>query len=116
MSDPASPAGEISIVLSTMPTAEAAGSLVRQLLEERLIACGNVVPAVTSLYRWEGEVVAENEVLVLLKTPRENVARLFERIARIHPYEVPELVAVPVDAVSCAYGRWVRRETIEVNA
>lgn len=108
--------GGISVVVTTLPSADAADALIRQLLEERLVACGNVAPGLTSLYRWKGEVVTEREVLVLLKAPAERLDALFERIGQLHPYEVPELVALPVEAVSSAYGRWVRQETIEVNA
>jgi periplasmic divalent cation tolerance protein len=109
-------AGELVVVLTTVPEPEAAARLLRELVEARLIACGNVVPGLTSIYRWQGEVVAESETMLVMKTPRELVGPLFERIGQLHPYELPELVALPVEAVSTAYCRWVRRETIEVNA
>ncbi|HET8657242.1 MAG TPA: divalent-cation tolerance protein CutA [Longimicrobiaceae bacterium] len=112
----AATAGEIVVVLTTVPEPEAAARLLRELVQARLIACGSVVPGLTSIYRWQDEVVAESETMLVMKTPRELVAPLFERIGQLHPYELPELVALPVEAVSTAYCRWVRRETIEVNA
>lgn len=107
---------ELVVVLTTTPDMGAAEALVEVLVEERLIACGNLVPGLVSVFRWQGKVSREGEVLILMKTTREGVGRLFERVTALHPYEVPELVALPVEAVSDAYCRWVRRETIEVNA
>lgn len=108
--------GELALVLSTLPDASAAEGLVARLVEERLIACGNLLPGVVSIFRWEGKVQREQEVLVVMKTPRSHVERLFRRIGELHPYEVPEIVSLSADAVSSAYVRWVRQETIEVNA
>lgn len=101
----------VAVVLTTLATVEQAEALARQLVEERLIACGNLVPGLTSLYRWDGAVACEAEVLLMMKTPTARVEQLFERVAQLHPYELPELVALPVDAVSAAYGRWVQNET-----
>jgi periplasmic divalent cation tolerance protein len=109
-------ASELALVLSTLPDRAAAERLVAQLVEERLIACGNLLPGVVSIFRWSDAVQREEEVLVLMKTPPSLVERLFQRIAELHPYEVPELVSLSVDAVSNAYCRWVRQETIEVSA
>jgi periplasmic divalent cation tolerance protein len=109
-------AGELVVVLTTLADGESAERLVHRLLDERLIACGNLVPGITSLYRWQGGVERASEVLVLLKTRRELVAPLFSRAAELHPYEVPELVALPVNAVSPAYEGWVKQETNEVSA
>lgn len=105
----------VSLVLSTAPDRETGERLVRTLVEERRIACGNLIPGLLSLYRWEGEVAREEEVLLLLKTRAESVASLFARLAELHPYDVPELVELPVSAVSHAYRRWVIEST-EVNA
>jgi periplasmic divalent cation tolerance protein len=106
----------LTLVLTTVPDLDAGERLVRQLVEERLAACGNLIPGLVSIYRWGGEVAREGELLVLLKTRASGVPALFRRVEELHPYEVPELVALPVDTVSDAYGRWVRQETIEVNA
>jgi periplasmic divalent cation tolerance protein len=104
------------LVLTTAPSAEAGTALAETLLEERLIACANLVPGLLSIYRWKGAVEREGEVLVVMKTVESRVARLFERAAQLHPYEVPELIALPVAAIAEPYGSWLRGETIEVTA
>jgi periplasmic divalent cation tolerance protein len=106
----------VSLVLTTAPDASAAERIVRALVEERLIACGNVVPGVASLFRWKGEVQREEEVLVLMKARTEALDRLFARIGELHPYEVPELLSFPVGKGSPAYCGWVVEETVEVGA
>ena len=112
---PTSTRGGLVLVLSTFADTDSAERVVRRLVQERLIACGNVIPGLTSLYRWQGEMERAAEVLVLMKAPQERVPRLFERISEIHPYEVPELLALPVDTVSRAYCEWVGQETTEVT-
>ena len=116
MSDAPRPGGDLALVLSTLPDAAAAERLVERLVEERLIACANLLPGVVSIFRWSARVQREEEVLVLMKTAPPLVERLFERISELHPYEVPEMVSLSADAVSNAYCRWVRQETIEVTA
>lgn len=105
----------ISLVLSTFPDEERARVIARQLVDERLIACGNVVSGIASIYRWEGEVKEEGEVMLLMKTRAELVPRVRERLSTLHPYDVPEVVAVQANDVAVAYRQWVRHETIEVN-
>lgn len=106
---------ELALVVSTLEDEAQARALALQLVEERLIACGNTVPGVTSIYRWEGRVEEASEVLLIMKTRATLVARLFERIAEIHPYDVPELVALRPEDVAEAYARWVLHETTEVT-
>ncbi len=101
----------IVIALSTAPDAATAERIARALVEERLIACANLVPGLTSVYRWEGQVHADPEVLLLIKTRRENVPRLKERLPELHPYRVPELVVAPVEDGLAPYCRWVMDET-----
>jgi len=98
-------------VLATVPDAEVGRRLARSLLQERLIACANLVPGVTSLYRWEGEVQEEDETLMVMKTRSELVPRLIARIPELHPYELPEVLALRVDDGLPAYRRWVLDET-----
>ena len=105
----------ISLVLTTLPDEGTAERLARRLVDERLIACGNVVPGLGSIYRWEGVTETAREVLLVMKTREELVTRLFERAAQLHPYDVPELVALRATDVADAYARWLRDETIEVN-
>jgi len=99
------------VVLVTMPTAERAAELARALVEERLAACGNVVPGLRSIYRWEGKVVDEPEVLLVLKTTAARFEALRDRVLALHPYQVPEVLALPVEAGSAAYLAWVGAET-----
>lgn len=97
----------VRLALTTAPDAESAERIVRALLDEGLVACGNIVPGVTSLYWWNGAVQRDAEVLVILKTTASASRRLVERLPSLHPYEVPELLLVPVDGGHGAYLEWV---------
>ena len=99
------------VVLVTAPGAEEAARIARALVEERLAACGNVVPGLRSIYRWEGAVHEDAEALLVLKTTRERFEALRARVLALHPYEVPEVVALPVEAGSASYLEWIVRET-----
>jgi periplasmic divalent cation tolerance protein len=105
------PHAEIAVVLASVPDLEVGRRLARSLLQERLIACANLVPGVTSLYRWEGAVQEEDEMLVVMKTRSELVPRLVARIPELHPYELPEVLALRVADGLPAYCRWVLDET-----
>jgi periplasmic divalent cation tolerance protein len=97
--------------LSTAPDAEQAERIARALVEERLVACANLVPGLTSIYRWQGAVQADAEVLLVMKTRRALVPRLKERLPALHPYDVPELVVTALVDGLDPYCRWVRDET-----
>ena len=97
--------------LTTAPSAEAAKRLVRTLVERRLIACGTVIPAAISTYWWQGAVTEEEEVVVILKTTTARWAALAAALPALHPYEVPELVALPVVGGYRPYLEWLRAET-----
>ena len=97
-------------MLMTAPGADAAEAVVRSLLDERLVACGNVLPGAVSLYRWEGAVHRDEEAVVILKTVRRLVPRVIERARALHPYEVPELLVQEVADGNPAYMRWVGEE------
>jgi len=99
------------LVLTTLPTADAAAEVAKVLVGEKLAACANILPALRSIYRWQGKVQDENEVLVLLKTQSAHFARLKARILELHPYEVPEVLAIPVERGHEAYLDWIARET-----
>lgn len=98
------------IVLSTIP-AEAARSLASTLIEERLAACVNVLPGVTSIYRWKGHVTTGEEALLVMKTAADRVAELSARVAELHPYDVPEIAVLEVCGVNAQYAHWVNVET-----
>src|SRR5437899_2253914 len=99
------------LVFTTLPSADKAAELAKALIEERLAACANLLPAIRSIYRWQGKLQDENEVLVLLKTRAEHLERLKLRILELHPYEVPEVLAVPVEAGYQPYLEWLAGET-----
>ncbi|WP_242345783.1 divalent-cation tolerance protein CutA [Anaeromyxobacter terrae] len=99
------------VVLVTTPSAEKAAEIARALVEERLAACGNVVPAVRSIYRWEGKVQDDAEALLLLKTTRARFEALRERVLALHPYDVPEVIALSVEAGSAPYLAWIAGAT-----
>jgi periplasmic divalent cation tolerance protein len=97
------------VVLVTVPSAEKAVELARAVVEERLAACGNVLPGVRSVYRWQGAVQEDGEALLILKTQRERFPALRDRILALHPYEVPEVIALPIEAGSAAYLDWIAK-------
>lgn len=99
------------MALSTAPDAWHAERIARALVDERLIACASLVPGLTSIYRWQGAVQADAEVLLLMKTRRALVPRLKERLPQLHPYQVPELVVTEVTDGLEPYCRWVLDET-----
>lgn len=101
------------MAFTTAPTAEAARALVATLVERRLVACGTVVPGATSIYRWKGAVERQEEALVVLKTSEQRWGELAAALPGLHPYEVPELVAMPVVGGHPAYLKWLSDETAE---
>lgn len=99
------------VVLTTVASDEEAVKLVRTLLDRRLIACGTLVPGARSLYRWQGKIADEQEVLLLLKTRSARVESLQEAFRELHPYKVPELLALSVDTGLEKYLEWINGET-----
>jgi periplasmic divalent cation tolerance protein len=104
-------ATDVLVILVTVPDPEKAAEIARALVEERLAACGNVLPGARSIYRWEGKIQDEREALLLLKTSRARFEALRARLVALHPYQVPEILAVPVEAGSAPYLAWIARET-----
>ena len=100
----------VRVVLTTCPDEETARRIARTLVEERLAACGNVVPGVASVYRWEGAIETAAECLLILKTRDDRVPALAARLGVLHPYDVPEMLALPVAAGAGPYVRWVLAE------
>ena len=96
------------VVLVTAPSADAALSLGRALVDERLAACVNVVPGITSIFAWEGKREEAAEALLVIKTESRRYAALEQRVLELHPYSVPEVLALTVEAGSPAYVQWVR--------
>lgn len=99
------------LCFSTCPDTETAAKIARLLVEEWLAACVNSLPGVLSTYRWQGEIHEDAEVLLLIKTTRERFDALRDRLVELHPYEVPELVALEIAEGTPAYLDWLARET-----
>jgi periplasmic divalent cation tolerance protein len=98
------------IVLSTCSSREEAKRIARGLVEERLAACVNIVDGVASIYQWHGKVEESEEVMLVVKSRRDLLGRLQERLAGMHSYEVPEAIAIPVVDGLPAYLEWLDRE------
>ena len=107
--DAAGTARDICVIYSTAPPSESA-TLARSLINKNLVACVNITP-VRSLYRWKGEFCDDEEHLLIIKTRRELAEAVINAIKEEHPYEVPEIIALPVIAGSVPYLDWVYEET-----
>ena len=103
----------VRIVFVTGPDAETLQSIGRVLVEEGLAACVNVLPGVTSVYRWEGETRVDPEAMAIVKTTEARVQAARLRVGELHPYDVPEFVAVDVAEGSPAYLHWVRESVTD---
>lgn len=104
--------GDVLVVLVTCPQNEAE-SLATKLLEEELIACANIVPAVLSVYKWKGEVAKDHESLLVMKTMAHFYDRLEARVKELHSYEVPEVLALSVEKGSAAYIQWLQESLLK---
>ena len=100
------PAQQVAIVLTTFGVGQAT-AVARALVEERLAACVNVLPAMTSIYRWEGAVQQDAEEQVVIKTSTDRLGALEARLRQLHPYELPEFLVITADAGAEAYLNWV---------
>ncbi len=101
----------IQILLSTIDDESQARRLAARLVEERLAACVNIVPKVTSVYKWKGKLEEASELLLVIKTRAELADRLTARLAELHPYDVPECIVLEVVSGHQPYLDWVIAET-----
>lgn len=99
---------ELVVVLCTFPNLDVARKIAATLVKMRLAACVNLCPAVESIYRWEGKVESATEVLAQIKTTRAAYESLERKLSELHPYEVPEIIALPAERASDAYARWIQ--------
>ena len=99
----------VLLCYSACPDAASAQNIAEALVGEQLAACVNQLPGVRSTYRWQGAVIHDDEVLLLIKTTGGQLESLRQRLLQLHPYELPELIAVPVDHGHAAYLDWVRQ-------
>lgn len=96
------------VVLVTAPSPDVGAALGRALVDERLAACVNVIPGLTSIYRWQGQREEASECLLVIKTDETRYAELERRVLELHPYEIPEVLALPVERGAPAYVEWLR--------
>jgi len=99
------------LVVTNLPDQASAMALARKLVDERLAACVNVLDGCTSVYRWQGKNESTREVPIFIKTLAQHYARLEQVINAMHPYELPEIIAVPISNGLPAYLRWIADET-----
>lgn len=99
---------DVVLVLTTVASPDLGEAMARALVEARLAACVNVLPPMTSVYRWKGAVERDTEYQLVIKTTRDRVPAIETRVRELHTYELPEFVVVPVVDGSAAYLQWVR--------
>ena len=98
---------EYCIVLCTVPDLDAGERLAASLVEARVAACVNILPGLTSVFRWQGETQKDPEALLIIKTRRDRFEAICEVLRAQHPYELPEIIAVPLSDGLPAYLRWI---------
>ncbi len=101
----------VLLVITNLADADSARTMARALVERRLAACVNMLPAVQSVYRWRDAIEEAAEVTLVIKTTAARYAELEQAIRTLHPYELPEIIAVPVSAGLPAYLDWIAQET-----
>ncbi len=104
---------QFHVCLVTHPKLEQARELAGQLVTEQLVACVNLVPTIESYYRWEGKVEHDQEVLLVMKTTNSLVERVIARVEALHPYDVPEVLFLGVEAGNKAYLDWLLALTVK---
>jgi periplasmic divalent cation tolerance protein len=107
---PVASGAELVVILCTFPSGNDWGEIAQTLLGERLCACVNQVREVSSVYRWQGEIVTNREVVCVIKSTAARYSELVERLTELHPYDVPEIVRLSVESVNQAYLDWVVAE------
>jgi periplasmic divalent cation tolerance protein len=105
------PATDVRLVLTTAGSGDEAECIAHSLVDEGLAACVNILPGLTSIYRWKGEVETAPEILLLIKTTTHNLAPLEEAIRHLHSYEVPEFLVLHPESASKPYLKWLFEST-----
>ncbi len=103
------------LVLTNVPDVECAQLVARTLIEARLAACVNLLPAVQSMYLWQGQIEEATEITLLIKTTSQHYDSVQQAIVKLHPYDVPEIIATPIVAGSAPYLQWIATETAKEN-
>ena len=104
------------LILTTLPADADADAFATALVEAQLAACVNLLPVMESVYRWDGRVQRDSERQLIIKTSRERVATLWQRVRELHPYDVPEFIVLPIVDGNEAYLRWIGESTRTATA
>ncbi|KAL4675502.1 protein CutA isoform X1 [Macaca nemestrina] len=107
--------GSVSAAFVTCPNEKVAKEIARAVVEKRLAACVNLIPQITSIYEWKGKIEEDSEVLMMIKTQSSLVPALTDFVRSVHPYEVAEVIALPVEQGNFPYLQWVRQVTESVS-
>ena len=99
------------LVITNCPDETCANAIALALVEEKLAACANLLPRVQSVYRWQGAIESASEIPLLLKTTGDRYTALEARISQLHPYDTPEIIALPITRGLPAYLEWLAAET-----
>ena len=100
-------AEKIVLALSTFPDRETAQRISNRLVSEKYAACANILPSIESIYRWKGKIESGNETLVFFKLSEDRQSAFQKKLCSLHPYEVPEIISIPISNGLPAYLRWV---------
>ena len=100
-------ASKYHIAVTTCPTLEIATQLANSVVEQRLAACVNIIPSIKSVYKWKGKIENDDESILIIKTMKQQLASLEKLILRLHPYETPEFISMPIESGSKAYLDWI---------
>ena len=101
------------VVIITVPNDDVANKIANMLVSEHLAACVNIVPGITSIYFWKGEVCRDEELLLIIKTKASLMSKLVSAVRKLHPYSVPEIIALPVISGFEGYLKWMEEVTKE---
>lgn len=101
----------VAVVYSTIDNIQDARKIAKALVEEQIVACVNIIPAIESVYKWKGKIEDDNEVLLLAKTVDDNVKKTIRRIKELHSYEIPDIIVLPVIGGLKDYLDYIDRET-----
>ncbi|MCJ2513235.1 MAG: divalent-cation tolerance protein CutA [Candidatus Thermoplasmatota archaeon] len=101
----------ISVIYTTLDNEQDARKIANFLIEEQIVACVNIIPNVISIYRWKGKIEEEKEFILIAKTVDENVIKTIKRIKELHNYELPDIIAIPVNNGYDEYLEYIKRET-----
>jgi periplasmic divalent cation tolerance protein len=108
-------AEKILLALSTFPDAEIAHRISNQLVSERFAACANILPSVESIYRWKGKIESGNETLVFFKVSEDRQSAFQDKLRLLHPYDVPEIIFLPVASGLPGYIQWVNENCTQTR-